>query len=189
MDAALRAILPDLLAAENVVGWRIARRPYLIGYGYTPTHTHERRNLRLIRRGRGQYDLAQKVHEGIRPDGRVEPALKGSLLHFRLLPMDEQILKENKYSSLKADQLVEAGQRPRRLRLVFNPPLYFFRLYLRNGLWRCGFPGFIEAMTGAVYSFLTEAKIFQRNAMRDAPPMEVLDDENRRGGWEHDRRQ
>ena len=189
MDDALRAILPDLLAAEDVVGWRIARRPYLIGYGYTPTHIHERRNLRLIRRGRGHYDLAQKVHEGMRPEGHVEPALKGSLLHFRLLPLDKQILKENKYSSLKADQLVEAGQRPRRLRLVFNPPLYFLRLYLRNGLWRCGFPGFIEAMTGALYSFLTEAKIFQRNAMRDAPPMEDLDDDSRSGAWENDGRQ
>ena len=102
------------------------------------------------------------------PDGEVSPSEKGSLLHFRPLPMDEQILKENKYSSLKADQIVEAGGGPRRLKMVFNPPLYFLRLYLRNGLWRCGFPGFIEAMTGAVYSFLTESKIYQRNALKVA---------------------
>ncbi|NRP73889.1 hypothetical protein ILFOPFJJ_04807 [Ensifer psoraleae] len=167
LDAPLRKLLPDLLRAPaDTVGWRVARRPYLIGYGYTPVKVHERRNLRLIRRGRGQYDLSQKVHEGIVPDGKVENARSGSLLHFRPLLMDEQILKENKYSSLKADQQVEAGRPPRSYKLVFGPPLYFFRLYFRNGLWRCGLPGFIEAMTGAVYSFLTAAKIYQRHALK-----------------------
>ncbi|MDR7034857.1 glycosyltransferase family 2 protein [Mesorhizobium sp. BE184] len=175
-DEPLKEVLPHLLKAEpGIVGWRIARRPYLIGYGYTPRRVHERRNLRLIRRGHGSYDLSQKVHEGIRPDGKVENALQGSLLHFRPLVMDEQILKENKYSSLKADQLVAAGTKPRRIKLLFNPPVYFLRLYLRNGLWRCGFPGFIEAMTGAVYSFLTEAKIYQSNALRDRPSMDAMD--------------
>ncbi len=175
LDGALREALPGLLAADiSIVGWRIARRPYLIGYGYTPRNVHERRNLRLIRKGRGRYDLTQKVHEGIVPDGRVEPAPTGSLLHFRPLPLDEQILKENKYSTLKADQLVAAGKGARKLKLVFNPPLYFARLYFRNGLWRCGFPGFIEAMTGAVYSFLTEAKIFQRNVEMARPSIDDM---------------
>jgi glycosyltransferase involved in cell wall biosynthesis len=176
LDDALRAAMPDLLSApSDVVGWRVARRPYLIGYGYTPAHVYERRNLRLIRRERGRYDLTQTVHEGIVPDGRVEPSPKGSLLHFRPLPIDEQMLKENKYSSLKADQWIAAGKLPRRMRMVFNPPLYFLRLYLRNGLWRCGFPGFIEAMTGAVYSFLTESKIYQRDALRRRPSVDDLD--------------
>jgi glycosyltransferase involved in cell wall biosynthesis len=176
LDEALRAALPELLMADaSIVGWRVARRPFLIGYGYTPQHVHERRNLRLIRRGKGRYDLAQKVHEGITPNGRVGNAMKGSLLHFRPLMIDEQILKENKYSTLKADQKVEEGKPPRRLKLVFNPPLYFARLYFRNGLWRCGFPGFIEAMTGAVYSFLTEAKIFQRHAVRERPLVDDMD--------------
>jgi glycosyltransferase involved in cell wall biosynthesis len=175
LDDALRAALPGLLAAPaEVVGWKVARRPYLIGFGYTPAHVYERRNLRLIRRGRGRYDMTLVVHEGIVPDGPVEPAPKGSLLHFRPLPMDEQILKENRYSSLKADHWVAAGRPPRRLKLVFNPPLYFIRLYVRNGLWRCGFSGFIEAMTGAVYSFLTESKIYQRQAVQERPSVDDM---------------
>ena len=175
MDKALKKILPELLENKDFVGWKIARRPYLIGYGYAPAYAHERRNLRLIKRGHGSYDLDQKVHEGIRPDGPVEHSLEGSLLHFRALPIERQILKENRYSSLKSEQLVETGQGPRYIRILFNPPLYFFRLYFHNGLWRCGFPGFIEAMTGAVYSFLTETKIFQRNVMRDKPPFDDFD--------------
>lgn len=176
MDDDLRKALPKLLAAEpEIVGWRIARRPYLIGYGYTPQNVKERRNLRLIRRGKGAFDLSQTVHEGIVPAGRVEPSPTGSLLHFRPLPMDEQILKENKYSTLKADQLVAAGKKRTRLKMLVNPPVYFLRLYFRNGLWRCGWSGFIEAMTGSVYSFLTEAKIYQRKALLDRPSVDDMD--------------
>ena len=37
LDQDLRAALPGLLAApDEVVGWRLRRRPWLIGYGYTP---------------------------------------------------------------------------------------------------------------------------------------------------------
>lgn len=170
LDASLRKLLPELIAAsEDIVGWRVARRPYLIGYGYTPEYVHERKNLRLIRKGRGAYDLAQAVHEGIVPTGRVEDAKTGSLLHYRPLVIDEQILKENKYSTLKADQHFGLGEKTTFVRLLFSPPIYFLRLYFHNGLWRCGPSGFIEAMTGAVYAFLTQAKLYQRQVAERHP--------------------
>ncbi|MDQ0562600.1 glycosyltransferase involved in cell wall biosynthesis [Rhizobium mesoamericanum] len=170
LDAPLRKLLPALVAAaDDIVGWRVARRPYLVGYGYTPEHVHERRNLRLIRKGRGAYDLTQAVHEGIVPTGRIKDAKTGSLLHYRPLIIDEQILKENKYSTLKADQHFALGEGTTFLRLIFSPPLYFTRLYFHNGLWRCGASGFIEAMTGAVYAFLTQAKLYQRRTTQRHP--------------------
>lgn len=178
LDEPFRELLPSLLVdaeKSGVVGYRIARRPYLIGFGYTPVHVHERRNLRLIRKGCGAFELSKKVHEGIVPTGPIADAATGSLLHYRPLPIDEQILKENKYSTLKADQLVGEGKPPRMFRMLLNPPLYFLRLYLRTGLWRCGYPGFIQAATGAVYSFLTESKIYQRHALRCRPSFDDMD--------------
>lgn len=177
LDKALRAELPDLLTApDDVVGWRIARRPFLIGYGYTPESARERSNLRLIRRGRGAYDLDVKVHEGMVPDGEVRSSRRGSLLHFRPLPLDEQILKENKYSSLKADMQTQNGVRPRLHKLLLSPPIYFLRLYFRTGLWRCGRQGYIQAMTGAVYAFMTEAKKHERRALAQRPSVEPCAD-------------
>jgi glycosyltransferase involved in cell wall biosynthesis len=170
LDAALRRLMPELIEAPSqVVGWRVARRPYLIGYGYTPESVKERKNLRLIRKGAGAYDLTQAVHEGIVAKGEVEKAKTGSLLHYRPLILDEQILKENKYSTLKAQQQFAAGKKPSALKLIFSPWLYFLRLYLKNGLWRCGRAGFIEAMTGAVYAFLTQAKLYQRSILKKRP--------------------
>lgn len=70
LDEALRNSLSQLIAApQSVVGWRIARRPYLVGFGYTPQNVTERKNLRLIRSGKGAYDLSHAVHEGIVPAG------------------------------------------------------------------------------------------------------------------------
>lgn len=170
LDQPLKALMPSLLEApDDIAGWKVARRPYLIGYGYTPEKAHERRNLRLIRKGRGHYDLRQKVHEGIVPDGKVGAARSGSLLHYRPLIIDEQILKENNYSTLKADQQFAEGKPPRPYKMLFGPPLYFCRLYFRNGFWRCGFAGFIQAATGAVYAFLTAAKLYQRHALKTRP--------------------
>jgi glycosyltransferase involved in cell wall biosynthesis len=170
LDRALRSILPQLIDVPmDTVGWRVARRPYLIGYGYTPENVRERKNLRLVRQGKGRYDLAQKVHEGIVADGTVGNSREGSLLHYRPLIIDDQILKENKYSTLKADQRIAEDRKPRVSSLLFSPWLYFLRLYFKNGLWRCGVPGFIEAVTGAIYAFLTQAKMYQRQALRTRP--------------------
>jgi len=175
LDDELIKLMPELLnVPEQVAGWRIARRPFLIGYGYTKAWAHERRNLRLIRKDRGAFDLNLKVHEGIIQDGEVRNAKAGSLLHFRPLPIEEQILKENKYSSLKVDMRRKAGKKPSVFKLLFNPPIYFLRLYFKTGLWSAGVPGFIQAVTGAVYSFLTEAKMFEKRAM-EKPLVDDLD--------------
>ncbi len=178
LDEEFRSVLPQLLKApEKIVAWRLRRRPYLIGFGYTPKFVYERANLRLVRKGEGKYDLTQRVHEGIVPTGTVKNAPRGSLLHFRPIPIDEQILKENKYSALKAQQIVDAGKRPRLMRLVFNPFVYFFRLYLHHRMFLCGFPGLIQAATGSMYSFLTEAKIYQRWALVQNLPKDDLNGE------------
>ena len=155
----------------------MSRRPYLIGYGYTPRFVRERKNLRLIRRGAGSYDLAQTVHEGIVPKGRVANSAQGSLLHYRPLPIEAQILKENAYSTLKADQKIAEGKRSSFVKLAISPLLYFIRLYFFNRLILCGWPGFVQAATGAVYSFLTEAKLLQRHAAARRPPIDDLDGE------------
>jgi hypothetical protein len=168
--------MPDLMAAPPaVVAWKIVRRLYLIGYGYPPKSVYGSAILRLVRNGKGRYGMQQQVHEGIEVEGEVRTAATGSLLHYRPLLLDEQILKENQYSTLKADQLVAAGRGPRYVRLLFNPLLYFVRLYFHHRLYRCGWPGFIQATLGSVYSFMTEAKIYQRDAVRRMPPFDDLD--------------
>ena len=62
LDEALKTVLPTLLESpDEIVGWRFVRRPYLVGYGYTPRNVTKRRNLRLIRNGKGAGMVASKI--------------------------------------------------------------------------------------------------------------------------------
>lgn len=179
LDPELVAALPELLAApESVAAWRLPRRPYLLGYGYAPRFAHEGRMLRLVRRARARYNRDLLVHEAMLVDGEVRTAPRGSLLHFRTFAIDEQVAKEARYARLKVDQLRAEGKRPRLVRLVFNPVVYFLRYYLVRRMFLCGFAGFIQAATGAVYTFLTEARMYQIHG----PRRDLAEDDRRACG-------
>ena len=171
----LAAELPRLIAEPDVAGWRVTRYPYLDGFGYAPPQAKERYNLRLLRNGAGAFDTADKVHEGLRMTGEVRNSPRGGLLHFRPIALHEQFLKENKYSTLKTEMRAEQGRRAQPWKMAVNPWLYFLRLYFHNGLWRCGWAGFIRAATGGIYAFLTEAKRWEREAIARFPPVEPND--------------
>jgi glycosyltransferase involved in cell wall biosynthesis len=159
LDDALRAELPRLLAVdETVAGWKLRRTLTLYGR-MKPVSLWTRPEiiLRLVRRGRARFDPALLVHEGLTADGRTEIAPKGLLRHERGLPLYEQMKKEIVYARLKAEQRIELGRRPSALKLLFNPPIYFLRIFFWNRFFLCGWSGFIHAMTGATYSFMTEA--------------------------------
>jgi len=168
----LAADLPRLIASPEVTAWRITRYPYLDGYGYVPPQAKERFNARLFRNGKARFILTERVHEGVKVEGRVEKAHKGGLLHFRPIGLADQMLKENKYSTLKAETKAEQGKTAQPFKMLISPWLYLFRLYFHNGLWRCGWAGFVMAATGGVYAFLTEAKRWEKDAVTRRPTVE-----------------
>ena len=158
----LRAELPHLLQApEAVAGWRLPRVLTLFGETRPPPRAVKPDPiLRLVRRGRARFTSAL-VHEGLVVEGDVRDAKRGLLRHERGLRLDAQLPKEISYARLKAQQRIAAGKEPSLLKLVFNPPLYFFRIFFARRVFLCGAPGFIHAMTGALYSFMAEALHFQ----------------------------
>jgi glycosyltransferase involved in cell wall biosynthesis len=163
LDADLRADLPNLLQAPDAVGgWRLPR--VLTLYGETeppPPAVKPDPILRLVRRGRARFDEQVLVHEGLVVEGEVRDAARGLLRHERGLRLDAQLLKEIAYARLKAEQRLAAGKAPSVLKLAFNPLLYFIRIFFARRVFLCGAPGFIHAMTGAVYAFIAEALHFQ----------------------------
>ena len=175
VSPALARQFPRLLADPGVNGWKITRYDYLNGYGYVPPSSHERYHNRLFRRGTGRFNTTDLVHEGIEIDGVVKKAVPGGLLHFSPIVLHDQMLKENKYSTLKAQMKQDRGLPPRPWKMLASPPLFFLRWYIRHGMWRCGWPGFIHCAKGAIYSFLTEAKRYENAAMQRVPPVEPAD--------------
>lgn len=175
----LAQALPDLISEPDVTGWSLTRYDYINGYGYVPPMAHERYHNRLFRKGTGQFDTTDKVHEGLKIDGNVRKAKQGGLLHFSPIPLHDQMLKENKYSTLKAEMKRERNIKASPAKMLVSPIIFTLRWYIRHGLWRCGWGGFIHAAKGGIYSFLTEAKRWEAEAMERTPPeepnMETLD--------------
>jgi hypothetical protein len=151
-----------LLAPENIAGWRLQRALTLFGRDKpAPRATQPERILRLARREKVRFDESMLVHEGLIADGEIADAKRGLLRHERALRLDAQISKEVAYARLKAQQRIAAGKKPSLFKLIFNPPMYFFRVYVARRMFLCGVPGFIHAWTGAIYAFLGEALHYQ----------------------------
>ncbi len=163
LDKELQASLPRLLdAPAEISGWRLRRLISLFGRTTpAPRATKPERILRLVRRGKARFDESVLVHEGLIVEGDIADARDGLLRHERALRLDAQMLKEIAYARLKAQQRIAAGKTPSLLKLVFNPPLYFFRVFVLHRMFLCGAAGFIHAGTGAIYSLLAEALHYQ----------------------------
>jgi glycosyltransferase involved in cell wall biosynthesis len=160
LDDELRASLPRLMAADDAVsGWKVRRSLTLYGRLKPVSRwTRPEHILRLVRRGRARFDPALIVHEGLVADeGETPIARQGLLRHERTLPLNEQMKKEIVYARLKAEQRLKLGRKPSTLKLLFNPPVYFLRIFFWNRFFLCGWAGFIHAATGAMYSLMTEA--------------------------------
>lgn len=163
LDDTLRQELGALAAAPaGVNAWGLDFRLSLYGYGYVPKTVRYGAATRLTRRGFAAYTTDTLVHESLIVEGETRTAPRGKILHARALPLEEQIVKERTYANLKAEQLLRRGKSPRFFRLVFNPPIYFLKLYLAKRFFLCGWPGFIHAMTGATYAFMAEAMLYQK---------------------------
>ena len=148
LDDDLRASLPRLMAAdESVSGWKVRRSLTLYGQAKPVSRwTRPEHILRLVRRGRARFDPALIVHEGLVADqGETPIAHDGLLRHERSLPLNEQMKKEITYARLKAEQRLKLGRKPSTLKLVFNPPIYFLRIFFWNRFFLCGWAGFIHA--------------------------------------------
>ena len=159
LDNDLRAQLPGLLAADPAVaGWELRRTLTLYG-SLAPVSLWTRPELilRLVRRGRARFDPDLIIHEGLIPEGETRIVERGLLRHERGMPLDQQMGKEIAYAKLKAEQRLERGMKPSWPKLLLNPPIYFLRIFIWNRFFLCGWAGFIHAMTGAIYSFMTEA--------------------------------
>jgi glycosyltransferase involved in cell wall biosynthesis len=159
LDDDLRASLQRLMAAdESVAGWKVRRSLTLSGRSKPVSRwTRPEHILRLVRRGRARFDPSLIVHEGLVAEGETPIARQGLLRHERSFSLDEQMKKEIAYARLKAEQRLKNGRKPSTLKLIFNPPIYFLRIFFWNRFFLCGRAGFIHAATGAMYSMMTEA--------------------------------
>lgn len=136
--------------AEAVAGYWIPRRNFIVGQemrhgGYFPDY-----QLRLLRRGRAQYDPAREVHEVVQLAGEAAH-LREPLIHYNYTSWEQFHRKQRQYAAYEARILAGRGIRPRPHNFVLQPLREFWRRYVTLAGWRDGFSGLRLALLLAWY--------------------------------------
>lgn len=160
----IRSVLTGADLSTDAFRIRIAeifpgeREPHRWAYVLSP--------VRLYRRSRGRYSPSP-VHDRVdmAPDARIG-SLRGTVHHFSVRSLGEQMAKLNDYTDAQADDLDRRGETISALRLGLEFPANFFKAWIGRRHILRGVYGFMTAMNFAFYRYLRVAKHWERRLKR-----------------------
>ncbi len=158
LQAGTIAHIRALIADTPYNGFSIPRHEVFMGRAMT--HSRGDQMMRLYRKDKAEWDLVRLVHEHVevqQPTSRITPYM----LHYGNDTIAKALGKINSYSSLKAQQKFNAGQRGSVGKMLLSPISYFVRYWLLRGYWKEGLPGLVYACLQAGYGLLGEAKLLE----------------------------
>ncbi len=150
--------------APSFVAYRFARCNRFMGRYLKHGEGYPDWSLRLFDRRAARWS-DDPVHERVIASGEIG-TLQGDLLHESAESLESYLAKQNRYSSLAAEQALAHGRRASVWHLLLSPVLRFVKFYfLRLGLLD-GLPGLVHILVGCTASFAKYAKMlaFQRNS-------------------------
>jgi len=140
------------------VGYEIPRKSYHLGRWIHHGGWYPDAQLRLFNRQHSQWSQ-DALHEKVQVKSKAR--LQSDMLHWVFEDLSDQVLTNDKYSSLGAGNLAKAGKEFSLLKLIFKPWTKFVECYFLKLGFLDGLPGFIIAV-GAAYSiFLRHAKLWE----------------------------
>lgn len=121
-------------------GFRVPIRSAILGRPFAHSGTQCDLPLRLFRRDRGRW--VGRVHETVALDGDAG-TLRSALRHETIPDIQTFLRKLDRYTSLEAAQMIDAGRPPRPSDLALRPAWTFLKLYLAKQGFRDGPEGFV----------------------------------------------
>lgn len=128
--------------------------PHRLAYALAP--------VRLYRRDRGRY-AASPVHDRVdlQPGAKVA-RLSGTIHHFSVRSIGDQVAKLNAYSDQQVEDLIARGKAIPAWRVFVEFPAAFFKAYVMRRHFVRGIYGFVTAMNYAFFRWLRVAKAYER---------------------------
>ena len=160
-----RSIALALVAPQAPV-YRMARRNRFLGRWLSHGEGYPDWNLRLFDRKEARWsdDLVhEKVLYAVTPG-----TLDGDLLHESATNLSAYLDKQNRYTTLAAEQLHANGRRAGLATLTLSPLVRFVKFYILRLGFLDGVPGLIHISIGCMSSFTKYAKLIElRRAKKD----------------------
>jgi len=140
-------------------GYQLQRDLFFLGHRIRHCGVSGGYLVRLFRRDTCRY-AKRRVHADVDVPGGNVGRLRGRLLHYTALDLDDFLARQQRYSTWSALDAYDAGQRSSLLALLLHAPLRFWQLYLlRLGLLD-GQTGLVLCGIMAYYTFLKDAKLW-----------------------------
>lgn len=142
---------------KGILGYRLGRIDNIWGKELKHGETGRSRFIRLAKKNAGKWVNA--VHEEWKIEGRVKD-LNNALHHFPHQKLEEFLKEINFYTSIRADELYNEGNRAN----WFSILLYTKGKFIANYFFKMGFldgiPGLISALLMSFHSFLVRGKLW-----------------------------
>lgn len=162
-------ILALLEKGPEADGYAIARKSHFLGYwvrhcGWYPDY----RSMQLFHRSKGRYtEVLNDDHLELAAGGR-KATLRAPMLHYTYRSLDQFLDKMQRYTTLKARQMVRDGRRFRAHQLLTHPLFTFLKMYLLRQGFRDGLIGLMLSGLYTYYTFVKYAKLWELT--RREPP-------------------
>ncbi len=157
------SIVAELAAPRGHV-YEFARRNRFMGRYLRHGEGYPDWSRRLFHRGHARWS-DDPVHEQVLTD---EPVLRlaGDLLHDSAESLSRYLEKQDRYTTLQAERMVAAGERPGLARMLASPVVRFVKFYFLRLGFLDGVPGLVHIAIGCRNSFLKYAKARRMLAAR-----------------------
>lgn len=155
------------LEAPAAPVYRMARRNRFLGRWLRHGEGYPDWSARLFDRREARWSddaVHEKVLYAVTPG-----TLEGDLLHESAESLGRYLDKQNRYSTLAAEQLFARGRSAGAAELLLSPLVRFVKFYLLRLGFLDGIPGLVHIAIGCAASFLKYAKLIELRRTRPAP--------------------
>jgi glycosyltransferase involved in cell wall biosynthesis len=153
----LKAGIEAALAAPGFPAYRFARCNRFMGRYLRHGEGYPDWSLRLFDRRHARWS-ADAVHEKVLTDAAVG-TLKGDLLHDSAETLEHYLAKQDRYTTLAAEEALAAGKRGGIARMLLSPLVRFVKFYLVRLGFLDGWPGLVHILIGCRNSYTKYEKM------------------------------
>lgn len=153
----------DLILPEtHFAAFKFWRKNVFLGHPFTYGGWYHM-SQHLYKKGYAHYE--GRVHEKMLVKGETG-CIEGDVLHYPFDSISEFIERQNRYTDLQAQDILDSGEKPDmkkiKYNLTFKPLKLFKKMYLDKKGYKEGIYGFIFSMFFSYVHFLKWAKVWEK---------------------------
>lgn len=160
LDASIRTAM----ASPSATVYRMARCNRFLGRWLRHGEGYPDWSVRLFDRRAARWSddpVHEKVLYAVTPG-----TLAGDLMHESAESLRDYLDKQNRYTTLAAQHLLESGRTANALQMIASPLVRFAKFYVFRLGFLDGLPGLAHTVIGCMNSFLKYAKLSELNRVR-----------------------